>query len=269
MLEFAKSLARRSGELLLEHMSQRRSISFKSTDRDLVTDADRASEQWLVEAIRHHYPDHNIVGEEGTGELSMLQAGGYTWVLDPLDGTVNYAHQLPIFCVSVALLQDGVPVLGAIYAPRLDEMYCAELGKGATLNDRPIQVSVTDRLQDAVLATGFAYDKHISERNNLENFCAFTRQVRGIRRLGAAALDLCFVASGRLDGYWEEKLQPWDVAAGILIVEEAGGQITNYAGQPLRLQDGHVLASNKHLHPVMQNTLQPYTEKYQLFYTDE
>lgn len=267
MLEFARMLAQRSGELLLERSSQLRTIAFKSTDRDIVTDADRESEHWLVETIRHHHPTHNIVGEEGTGDISTLQLPGYTWVIDPLDGTVNYAHRLPIFCVSVALLQDGIPVVGAVYVPRLDEMYSAERGKGANLNDQPIQVSQTLLLQDAVLATGFPYDKHISERNNLDNFCAFTRQVRGIRRFGAAAVDLCFVASGRLDGYWEEKLQPWDMAAGILIVEEAGGQITNYAGQSLRMTDGHVIASNRHLHAIMQQTLEPYTQQHHLHYT--
>lgn len=266
MLQFAELLARRSGELLLERMAQLRSISFKSTDRDIVTDADRASEHWLVETIRERYPSHAILGEEGTGDLSMLQQEGYLWVIDPLDGTVNYAHKLPFFCVSVGLLKDGVLQVGAIYAPRLDEMYSAALGQGATCNGEPIRVSQTQHLNEAVIATGFPYDKHKSERNNLENFARITQQVRGIRRMGAAALDLCFVASGRLDGYWEEKLHPWDMAAGILIVQEAGGFVTNYSGQSPRLEDGHLIASNPALHPTMQSLLKPYTQTHQLFY---
>lgn len=266
MLDFVELLARRSGELLLERMSQQRTIGFKSTDRDIVTDADRASEHWLVETIRDQYPDHAILGEEGTGDLSLLQQTGYTWVIDPLDGTVNYTQQLPFFCVSVGLLKDGKPHAAAVYAPRLDEMYKACIGEGATLNNQAIQVSQTKTLQDAVIATGFPYDKHLSERDNLHNFALFTKKVRGIRRMGAAALDLCFVASGRLDGYWEEKLHPWDMAAGILIVQEAGGTVTNYSDQTPRLEDGHIIASNGPLHTTMKELLQPYTQQHQLSY---
>lgn len=268
MLEFAQSIARRSGELLLERLSSHRTIDTKSTDRDLVTDADRASEHWLVEAIRDRYPDHAILGEEGTGDMSLLQKQGYTWVIDPLDGTVNYAHSLPIFCVSVGLLKDGIPHLGAVYIPRLDEMYSAEVGKGAHCNGTPLQVSSTPQLSQAVLATGFPYDKHQSDRNNLENFSVFTQQVRGIRRFGAAAVDLCLVAAGRLDGYWEEKLHPWDIAAGVVIVQEAGGVVTNYSGQPLHLEEGHVIAAGSALHPIMQDLLEPYTTRFQLGRTD-
>ncbi|TNE48847.1 MAG: inositol monophosphatase [Deltaproteobacteria bacterium] len=264
MLEFAESIARRSGELLLERLSHLRTINTKTNDRDLVTDADRASEHWLVEAIRDQYPDHNILGEEGTGDQTLLQQPGYTWVIDPLDGTVNYAHNLPIFCVSVGLLQDGQPLLGVVYIPRLDELFSAQVGQGATCNGKTIHVSDTALLSQAVLATGFPYDKHESPRNNLENFSVFTQKVRGIRRLGAAAVDLCFVAAGRLDGYWEEKLHPWDMAAGIVIVQEAGGVVSNYYGQPIRPEEDHVIAAGPDLHPTMQQLLEPYATKHHL-----
>ncbi len=264
MLEFAESIARRSGELLLDRLSQLRTIETKSNDRDLVTDADRASEHWLVEAIRDQYPDHAILGEEGTGDKALLQKPGYTWVLDPLDGTVNYAQNLPIFCVSVGLLKDGQPLLGVVYVPRLDEMFSAQVGQGATCNGNPIHVSEKALLSQSVLATGFPYDKHESPRNNLDNFSVFTPKVRGIRRLGAAAVDLCFVAAGRLDGYWEEKLHPWDMAAGIVIVQEAGGVVSNYYGQPIRLEDNHVIAAGPALHSTMQQLLEPYATLHQL-----
>lgn len=266
MLSFARSLAQRSGELLLERLSEQRSISFKSTDRDLVTDADQASERLLVSTIQAHYPDHAIVGEEGTGDLSLLHNEGYTWVLDPLDGTVNYANRLPVFCVSVGLFQDGEPLLGAVYAPLLGEMYCAQVGQGATLNDEPLHVSQTSQLKDAILATGFPYDKHSSPRNNLQNFNVLAPRVRGIRRMGAAAMDLCFVASGRLDGYWEEKVQPWDIAAGVVIVREAGGTVTDYGGYPLDFEAGHLVASNGALHPTMLALLEPYARHHHLGY---
>jgi myo-inositol-1(or 4)-monophosphatase len=252
----------------MARQSDVRSIEYKSTDRDLVTDADRESERWLVNAIGKRYPEHAILGEEGTGDASLLQRPGFVWVIDPLDGTVNYAHRLPIYCVSLALLRDGEIYIGAVYLPRLDELFWATAGQGAFCNDLPIRVSKTAQLSQAVIATGFPYDKHISDRDNLDNFRAVTKCVRGIRRLGAAAVDLCFTACGRLDGYWEEKINAWDIAAGMLIVKEAGGEVTNYAGHTPHLLEGHLIAANAAIREQLQILIEPYARKHKLGYAD-
>lgn len=264
MRAFAETLARGSGALLRDKQQELREIDTKSTPTDLVTDADKASEAWLVKAIRETYPDHAILGEEGTGDPSLLDQDGYVWVIDPLDGTVNYAHQLPMYAVSIGLLLDGQPLLGAIYLPVLDQMFSAERSQGATLNGQPISVSDTPTLQQAVLATGFSYDKHISEQDNLANLTRLLKRIRGIRRMGAAAVDLAYTACGRLDGYWEEKIQPWDIAAGVIIVQEAGGTITGYTGEPVQLAQGHLIASNGHLHQAIREELAPYAAHYNI-----
>ncbi|MCB9639826.1 MAG: inositol monophosphatase [Myxococcales bacterium] len=261
-MDFACHLAKGSGTLLMKSMDSMRTIDRKSTQSDLVTDADRASEAWLVKEIRQRYPEHRILGEEGTGDINDLHKDGMLWVIDPLDGTVNYAHQLPIFAVSIALLRDGVPVVGVVYLPVLDELFCSGQGKGTTRNGVEVHVSSCEALGEAVVATGFAYDKHLSERDNIENAARMIKKVRGIRRMGAAAVDLAYVACGRLDGYWEEKLQPWDMAAGWLLVKEAGGKITGYDGCPCVFSEGHVIASGQALHASMLAVIQPYAEKY-------
>ena len=268
LVDFAKHLARRSGSILMVRLTKMRTIEHKETVSDIVTDADKASEAWLVQEIKTRFPTHRVIAEEGTGTLEEMQQPGYTWVIDPLDGTVNYAHQLPIFAVSIALLRDGVPYLGVVYLPVLDEMFCAIAGQGAMRNNSLIRVSTRDTLQSSVVATGFPYDKHLSERDNIENTARIIKKVHGIRRMGAAAVDLAYVACGRLDGYWEEKLKPWDIAAGFLLVREAGGKITDYSGAPLDLRQDHVIASNSLIHDALAQELRPYAEKHGLLATE-
>jgi len=264
MLEFAKELARGSGALLMEYLPKLRTIETKQTITDLVTDADRASEAWLVSQIKERYPDHLILGEEGGGNTTTPYADGYVWVIDPLDGTVNYAHKLPIFAVSIGLMKDGEAYLGVIYIPMLDELFCAIKGGGATRNGEKIKISDRQILQNSVIATGFPYDKHLSERNNIENFGRFLKKIRGIRRMGAASVDLAYVASGALDGYWEEKLKPWDIVAGGIIVKEAGGCVSGYSGNPVDWEAGHIVASNPHIHDQLLEVLSPYAIKHHL-----
>ncbi len=263
MLEFILQLARESGQLLREMRRKKREISFKSSDIDLVTDADRASEKFISENIKSKFPDHLIYGEETSGQAEF-PSSGKVWVFDPLDGTVNYAHGLPLYSVSIALVENSEPIAGAVYIPEIDELFWAERGKGAFLNGQPIAVSTTDSLKNALLATGFPYDKHSSPRDNLENFSNFIKRARGVRRMGVASIDLCFVASGRFDGFWEEKLSPWDIAAGTLIVSEAGGEISDFFGQPLHLLSDHIVASNGKIHSQMCRILEPYAEKHRL-----
>ncbi len=262
MLDFAKELALGAGKLLRERLPKHRTIETKKTRSDLVTDADKASENWLVERIKERYPEHAILGEEGGGTTSRLQSNGYLWVIDPLDGTVNYTHHLPMFAVSIGLLKEGRLELGVIYIPILDELFAAQRGKGATLNGEPIRVSDSNFLKDSILATGFPYDKHLSERNNSEMFTYFLPRIRGIRRMGAASIDLAYVAAGRLTGYWEEKLKPWDIVAGALIVEEAGGRISGYDGFSIDWEAGHIVASNGKIHEEMLRPLSNYAHKY-------
>jgi len=264
LLQFAKHLALESGSLLLAFFSKQREVSSKATHSDIVTDADRASEALIVSKIQERFPGHAILGEEGTGSLDILQEQGYVWIIDPLDGTVNYAQKLPIFAVSIGLLWQGKPLLGVVYLPVLKELFSAISGEGAFCNDEPIQVSQTTSLSDCVLATGFAYDKHKSNRDNVENFASMIKKVRGIRRMGAAAVDLSYVACGKLDGYWEDKLQPWDMAAGLILVQEAGGKVCHYGGGDISLHKPHIIATNGQIHETILQELQAYTEKHEL-----
>jgi len=218
---------------------------------DLVTEMDVASEKLVLDAIRARYPDHAILAEESGDHAGGT---GYKWVVDPLDGTTNYAHGLPIYCVSIGLEQDGKPVLGVIYAPNLDELYCAELGQGATLNGRPIHVSTTGEVAKSVLVTGFPYDVAIKS-SNLAHFNKFIHRAQAVRRLGSAAIDMAWVAAGRFDGFWEPRLAPWDMCAGCVIVGEAGGQVTGYHGNPFSIYGREVLASNGLVHREMQDIL--------------
>ena len=198
-------------------------------------------------------PDDAILAEEG-GERDRLGAA-WRWVIDPLDGTTNYAHGYPRFCVSIGVEFDGARTVGVIYDPLMDELYHAVVGRGAFLNGRPIRVSEETSLDRALLATGFAYDRRRSEQDNLDNFAAFLKAARALRRDGSAALDLCYVASGRLDGFWEFKLAPWDVAAGYLIVEEAGGRCSDLSGAAPPASGDEVVASNGRIHQAMLEVL--------------
>jgi myo-inositol-1(or 4)-monophosphatase len=220
-----KSWAGEAGEILLKNFRQRHQIHHKGRF-DLVTEADTASEALIIKKIRTHFPDHEIITEES----GHLPGAGGTWYIDPLDGTINYAHGMPVFAVSMAYSEAGQMRLAVVYDPIRGEFFSAERGQGAYLNQERIQVSEVTHLTDSLLVTGFPYNAWDSPLNNLDNYGRFARLTQGVRRLGSAALDLCYVAAGRLDGYWEIEIKSWDIAAGTLIVEEAGGLVTDMHG---------------------------------------
>jgi myo-inositol-1(or 4)-monophosphatase len=220
----------------------------KKGDIDLVTEADMAVERRFRAFIGERFPDHAILAEE-LGGPAAGSAARHCWIYDPIDGTTNFAHGLPIFCASLALEIDGVVSVGAIYDPTRQELFTAERGGGAHLNGRRLQVAQAGALIDALLCTGFHYDIHGSGEAVLELFGSFVRRARAVRRLGSAALDLCYVAAGRFDGFWEDRLKPWDVAAGALIVEEAGGVVTGLGGGPFDVRKGDLVTANAALHP--------------------
>ncbi len=247
----AEEMAERAGELLLREFLKPRNISFKGRI-DLVTEMDRESENLIKRMVSERFPDHGVLAEE-TGE--SLGSAPFRWVIDPLDGTTNYAHGFPFFCVSVAVEEESKgTAAGAVYAPYLREMYSASSGGGATLNGEPVRVSLSSSLEESVVATGFPYN--IRETGaNIEYFTRFLYRARAVRRPGSAALDLCAVAAGRFDGFWELDLNPWDTAAGELIVREAGGEITRIDGSPYTPYDKTVLASNGLIHTQMLEVL--------------
>jgi myo-inositol-1(or 4)-monophosphatase len=215
---------------------------------DLVTEHDRRSEALLIERIRERFPDHAIVAEESGLHAGGARAGGPRWYCDPLDGTTNFAHNYPFFCVSLGVEVGGVLAAAAVYDPVRDEMFAAAAGEGATLNDEPIHVSAIAPLEDALLVTGFPYDVREHPERHVPLFQEFLLRAQGVRRDGSAALNLCYVAMGRFDGMWEGALSPWDIAAGALLVREAGGVITGYAGEPLRLDGRRIVTANPALH---------------------
>jgi myo-inositol-1(or 4)-monophosphatase len=219
---------------------------------NLVTDIDRRSEEAVIGFLEAEFPDHGILAEECQ---EVAGRSDYRWILDPLDGTTNYAHGYPCFSISLALEHHAEIVWGAVYDPLREEMFIAELQGGAFLNEKPIRVSSTEALGRALLGTGFPYDIHESADNNIRNFANFANVVQAIRRDGSAALDLCSVACGRFDGYWEMKLSPWDIAAGGLMVTEAGGTVTAFNGAPLDITTGEILASNTLIHNEMMEVL--------------
>ena len=228
---------------------------------DLVTEVDLECERMCRAVLGERFPGHDVLAEElssGPGERGLSQ---YRWVFDPLDGTTNYAHGLPIFCASLALELDGRPVVGAIYDPSRQELFTAERGVGAFLNGSRLQASDTTALLDALLVTGFPYDVHQRTGDLVALFEAFLGTARAVRRLGAAALDLCYVAAGRFDGFWEQRLMPWDVSAGALIVDEAGGRVTGMDGSPFDPAAAHLVASNGHIHEQMLTVIREARER--------
>ncbi|MBN2149321.1 MAG: inositol monophosphatase [Anaerolineales bacterium] len=241
-------LARQAGAILRAHFGQRLHIEHKGVI-DLVTEADRHSEEFLLYEIRHRFRRQRIIAEESGG---VSGEGGQVWYIDPLDGTVNYAHGVPIFSVSIAYAEDGKVRLGVVYDPTRDECFSASRQQGAWLNGKAIQVATPQDLDHSLLVTGFPYDIRTNPHNNLDHYTRFALNSQGVRRLGSAALDLCYVASGRFDGYWEISLQPWDVAAGGLIAEEAGAIVTNLLGGKDYLSPPQsVVASSQVIHAKM------------------
>jgi myo-inositol-1(or 4)-monophosphatase len=252
-LEVATEAALAGGAVLQAYCGKLEDIREKGRPGDLVTEADKASEAVILEIIRRHFPDHAILAEE-----SGSVAGGeseFLWAIDPLDGTTNYAHQYPFYSVSIGLLINGIPSVGVVFAPFHQELFRAAQGLGATRNRQPICVSTTAELSHSLLVTGFAYDRHETLDNNYAEFCHLTHLTQGVRRGGSAALDLAYVACGRLDGYWERGLSIWDLAAGVVIVEEAGGRVTAYDEGAFAIESGRILATNGHIHPALSQTL--------------
>jgi myo-inositol-1(or 4)-monophosphatase len=251
ILSDIESLARAAGKILHDGYEKDHDVQFKGVI-DLVTEIDHKSEKFLMDEIKRRWPESRFIaeesGESGHGEL--------TWYIDPLDGTVNYAHGVPIFCVSIASAWEGQTRLAAVYDPMRGELFSAERGRGAHLNARPLKVTRVAELRQALLVTGFPYDTWTAKVNNLEFFGRFARSTQGVRRLGSAALDLCYVAAGRFDGFWELSLQPWDVAAAGLIAEESGVRVTNLqGGGDYLLPPQSVLAAGPSLHGKMLEVL--------------
>ncbi|MGB2981171.1 MAG: inositol monophosphatase family protein [Candidatus Zixiibacteriota bacterium] len=253
--------ALRAGDILREHSGKVKEIEFKD-EVNLVTEVDRLSEESIIQTITGKFPDHGILTEEGGVKESPSE---YNWVIDPLDGTTNYAHDFPIYCVSIALQKGQQSILGVVYNPNLDELFVAEKGNGAFLykgrefdkTRRKISVSQTADLSRSLLATGFPYDIRTSDINNLNHFTNFYKRAQAIRRAGSAAMDLCYLAMGRFDGFWELKLSPWDTAAGSLLVTEAGGKVTDFSGGPFDMYMKEILASNGRIHQQMMDILKP------------
>ena len=238
----------RAGDVMIERFGTNVRVDMKGAI-DLVTEVDVAIEREFRARIAERFPDHTVLGEEMGGAASAPE--GPCWVFDPIDGTTNFAHGLPIFCSSLALEIDGVAQVAAVYDPSRRELFTAERGNGAMLNGRPMHVSTHPTLLESVLVTGFPYDVHTRVSEIVGLFAEFVGRARAVRRLGSAAIDLCYVAAGRLDGFWERDLNAWDIAGGALLVEEAGGTITNFHGQPFYSRGRDVVASNGHIHQAM------------------
>ncbi len=243
-LSLAIDTAKKVGGYQVTKLGEEIKISTKSSPIDLVTEVDIKSQEMIVGSIQRDFPDDKILAEEGVFTKTDI-GDGWSWIVDPLDGTTNYSHGFPIFCVSIGIYYQMRPKLGIIYAPFFDELFVAKKDCGAFLNDKKISVSDHSNLITSMLATGFPYDKATSKHDNIDYFSRIIKQTHAIRRLGSAALDLAFVACGRLDGYWELKLKPWDVAAGFLILTEAGGKITNIKSDTdYNIFNGELLATN-------------------------
>lgn len=249
--DLAVMAAHEAGAIQRQGLSTARTISYKGTV-DLVTEIDHACERHIAGLIAAHFPDHELLAEEGT---TAGQASDYCWIVDPVDGTTNYAHGYPIFGVSIAVERAGEVVVGVVHAPMLDETFVAVRGGGATLNGRPLRVSSIDVLDRALLATGFPYDIRTRADNNLDHWATFAVRCQAVRRDGSAALNLAYVAAGRFDGFWEMTLSPWDMAAGVLLVSEAGGCLSAPDGGPHHHRQRACVASNGHIHQQILDTL--------------
>ncbi|MDR3610181.1 MAG: inositol monophosphatase family protein [Ignavibacteriaceae bacterium] len=241
-------IAKEAGQVVRDGFGKSLDIEFKTNESNLVTQIDKASEKLIIEYVHKEYPTHSILAEEsGLSE----NTSEFTWVIDPLDGTTNFAHGLPVFSVSIGVQKNGNTVGGVVYDVMQDIVYSAEAGGGAYANNKRIKVSPNNNLQRALLVTGFPYNIADNPEHAFERFVALTKVSRGMRRLGSAAIDFCYVAKGVFDGFWEVHLHPWDICAGKLILEEAGGIVTGFDGETINIFAVKILASNKHIHPQM------------------
>jgi myo-inositol-1(or 4)-monophosphatase len=245
MIDNIIQISQQAGSLVREGFGKQFKVEFKTNEINLVTEIDTASEKLITDFIKKKYPSHNILAEEG-GETK--NSSEYLWVIDPLDGTTNFTHGLPIFSVSIGLQKNGETIAGVVYDVMQDIVYVAEKGSGATANSVKIKVSDNDNLGHSLLVTGFPYNIKDNPDKALERFVTLTKMVRGVRRLGSAAIDLCYIAKGVFDGYWEVYLNPWDICAGKLIAEEAGGIVTNFDGKPIDIYSKRILCSNHKIH---------------------
>jgi myo-inositol-1(or 4)-monophosphatase len=251
----------RAGDVQMQHFGRAMQVDKKGAI-DLVTNIDIEVERGFRAMIAERFPDHEVLGEEFVEAGQRDTIPGFCWVFDPVDGTTNYAHGLPIFCSSLALEIDGEPVAGAVYDPTRRELFTAERGHGAWLNGRPLRVSSADTLIDSLLVTGFPYSVQQEAGELVGLFAEFLRTSRAVRRLGSAALDLCYVAAGRFDAFWEQKLSPWDISAGALIVREAGGHVTDGAGRTFSSRTGSIVASNGRIHDAMVDTIRGFLQRF-------
>jgi myo-inositol-1(or 4)-monophosphatase len=247
-LEAAIAASKQAGSILQTYAQQGFQIEHKGLI-NLVTDADHVAEQRIIDFLTSRFPSHRFLAEE-RGHAHERESP-YLWIIDPLDGTTNFAHGLPVYCVSIGLEYRGECVLGVVFDPTRDELFTAMHGEGAFLNGHRLKVSQTYLLNESLLVTGFSYDIRETDDNNLNHFARFALKAQGIRRTGSAALDLCYVGAGRFDGFWEVKLNPWDMAAGSVIVREAGGQVTNFNGEALSVYGQNLVASNRRIHQAM------------------
>ncbi len=250
-LRAAWEAAREAGRFLKQSLDESREIYYKGT-LDLVTEADRQSQEMIFARLSASFPEHDFLGEEG---LCRNRGSEFRWIFDPLDGTTNFAHRFPVFSVSIALERRGEVVCGIVYDPMREELFSAAKGLGADLNGEKIKVSATGEMGKSLLATGFPYDIRVSRINNLDHFVNFCLRAQAVRRCGSAALDLCYVACGRFDGFWELKLKPWDVAAGALILREAGGRATDFQGKAFGAFESEILATNGLIHQEMEEVI--------------
>jgi myo-inositol-1(or 4)-monophosphatase len=254
MLTTAIDAAKLAGRFLKQHAGKARNIQQKSgEEKNLVTEIDKKSEEIIIETIGKHHPTHDILAEESGKKGASSE---YRWIIDPLDGTTNFTHGLPVFCVSIGLEWKGELIVGVIYDPNLDELFTAEKGKGAYLNGRRLKVSETLKLESSLLVTGFPYNITENPNHAVEHFIHFLMKAQGVRRMGSAAIDLAYIAAGRFDGFWEVALHPWDMAAGALLVQEAGGILTNFSGNPLNIYQKELVATNGHIHHAVLDVLQ-------------
>jgi len=252
MLNKIIEIAKEAGQIVREGFGKNLEIEFKTNESNLVTQVDKASEKRIIHYVKKEFPTHGILAEESGASQS---ASEYLWVIDPLDGTTNFAHGFPIFSVSIGVQKNGLTLAGVVYDVMKDIIYSAESGCGAYANNKRINVSTNDKLQRALLVTGFPYNIAENPENAFERFIVLTKASRGMRRLGSAAIDFCYVANGVFDGFWEVYLHPWDICAGKLILEEAGGIVTGFGGESIDIFSKKILASNKCIHNQMVNII--------------